>query len=475
MKFAVIAIVFAALGSVVLLYLRRRGLSKRSATGIALLLLSIYTIWLIKEFIPSPLTSAPVPFYKLFDISEFGYKSVLVDLLKYALPSLPLGLLMACFFAETGMLLSFICGTAAAFFIKLPELFTGPFIADEYVFAGIGCATGAALYRAALYALRKTSVPCKLGAELPSKRRLRSAFIVLAAVYFGIAFVLIADYGETYSQLQLFSNTVPLPEELVLNCELNNKESRAAIYTSAGELTDEQMHSLAAALGINTGLIKTENGYMAVDQSRNLTIYSDGTWEYSDTSTGSEDIPDADEAIRIAIDFINRASGAKVKVAAASDTMILTGESLLKPFEEYEGITRELYAQMLEEAKKPVAVDVYLVSSVDGFMISGSNEVTVSVGPGGIITSAKIFDPDLKVQAKRKIISQSEAYEMLVSGEGAYTLFEQARSARINACELIYMLNSAQGYHLPVWCFKATVQLSDGTEQEFEAYVPALK
>jgi hypothetical protein len=37
------------------------------------------------------------------------------------------------------------------------------------------------------------------------------------------------------------------------------------------------------------------------------------------------------------------------------------------------------------------------------------------------------------------------------------------------------MVNSAQGYYLPVWRFMAKAVLEDGTETEFEAYVPAMK
>lgn len=298
---------------------------------------------------------------------------------------------------------------------------------------------------------------------------------MLAAVYFGIAFVLIADYGEPFSELQLFTNSNPLPNELAVGCELNRHESRAAIYTSTGALTNEQMRKLADALDIQTDIMEVESGFMAVDQSRTLNIYSDGTWEYADTSVEPGDVPAESESVLLAIAFLNNISGSNARVISASDTKVLTGESLLKPFEEYSGITKELYAQMQAEAQKPIAVDIYLLSSIDGFKISGSNEITATVGRGGKIAAIKVFDPDLKVKAKKKIISQAEAYEKLISGEGAFTLFTKAESAIFNSCELVYMLNSAQGYYLPVWSFNATAKLEDGSTQQFEAYVPALK
>jgi hypothetical protein len=99
----------------------------------------------------------------------------------------------------------------------------------------------------------------------------------------------------------------------------------------------------------------------------------------------------------------------------------------------------------------------------------------ISVREGGTLTEIRKFDADISKKANARLISQKEAYSLLMEGKGAYTLFSPAKNADFYGCGLSYMVNSAQGYYLPVWRFTAKAVLEDGTETEFEAYVPAMK
>jgi hypothetical protein len=475
MNIAVIA-GFLILSALLLILLKRKGADfKRLIIAAIFLALLPAAYFARKSLAPAAAVSQYVPFYKLLRISEFGYQSFLFDLLLYALPFLPAGLLFPIAFPGKGIFLSLLSGGAAAFFMDLPYLFAGKlFVSDEIVYAALGIAAGTAISIILMHVFRNRPLFKRLGILPPFKSRLRAGIITLAAIYFGVALTMIVDFGEAYGELQLFSSDTPLPSDITLSAELSFDSQKAAVYEAAGSDALARGTETANRLGITTEVQYIEDTYVFAQEGYILRYSPNGSWTYTSPAAPEGEAPSAEDAEKLARAFFEE-NQVLPELGELNDLAVKTNADKIPEFSEDLGLTREQYDELVKIYEQPAGYDLYFATLAEGCPIIGANEIMVSVREGGTLTEIRKFDADLSKKANTRIISQKDAYDRLMEGKGAYTLFSPAKSADFYGCELSYMVNSAQGYYLPVWRFMAKAVLEDGTETEFEAYVPAMK
>ena len=413
----------------------------------------LYSAWLLKLNYETAAVSVYTPFYKIFEISEYGYTAVLNDLLRYAGPFAIAGFFYMAAFPGVGIIGSLITGIIVSLLFNLKQIITGqPFITDEYLLAGIGMAVGTGLYVIIARLIQKTPVFNRLMIAVPNKGKGIASWIICSAVYLGIALILIIDFGKGYADLSLFKSDVPLPNDITLSIGLDKSGSIEGIYAYHSRSTVEAVGELRDEL-IPDGTISYADwgGYTVTDEYASLSYAADHSWVYTLNS-----ISDNSEILS----------------AQQADELVRTF------FKNNDLITTELYEQTdcikaESDDGSICGYDMYYITACDGAPVLNNNRITVSVR-GSEITRIRKDGPDLVLEAKKHIISQNEAYSRLINGGGAYTLFLEAVSAEFTDCNLGYMVNS-QGYYLPVWYFTASAVLADGGVSEFEAYVPALK
>lgn len=467
--FAVLLVIFAILS-------RKNGWDKKRLILVCAFIITIYLGWLAKQFFEPALTSAPVPFFKLLSLSEYGYLSVLNDLVRYAVPFLPAGILLMFAFPVAGVGASALCGLLASLVMWLPGIIMGrPFVADEHVLAALGMATGTSFVVLFAKLFENKTWFDKTGLVAPTKVRLRVSLGVCIAVYFGVALVMIADYGSAYGELQLFESDTPLPADMTVACSLDTDIKEATIYSPDTENVLQKAGELANKFGI------TQNDFTLVDGDYSiasgtgvmLTVAPDGSWTYTFSQLLMGEVPDVELAEDTARDFFKQYD--VLTLGELNEAVEKTNEQYIGEYDPESGYSQEMYEALLQEAKRPIGVDLYFNTRVDGHSIIGSNEVLVCVRADDVIIKVKKNDPELMPMGKQPVVSPQSAWEQLVSEGGAYSLFEPISKATLNSFDLVYMLESAKGNYLPAWRFKLTGIRENGSSIDFEAYVPALK
>ena len=81
-----VCVVFALICALLLRHFHKGGWESRRLVVLGLFLLSLLGAWVARRLSPAAGAAQPVPFYKLLHIGEFGYQSLLTDLIAYALP-----------------------------------------------------------------------------------------------------------------------------------------------------------------------------------------------------------------------------------------------------------------------------------------------------------------------------------------------------------------------------------------------------
>lgn len=448
----VVAVITAILCVCISIIMKRNKTPFARIISMILFFAGLFSAWLIKLNYESAAVSVYMPFYKVFEISEYGYTAVLNDLLRYAGPFAIAGFFYMAAFPGIGVISSLITGVMVSLLFNLKRIVTGqPFITDEYLLAGIGMAVGTALYVIITRLIQKTSVFKSLMIPVPNKGKGIAAWIICSVVYLGIALILIIDFGKGYAGLSLFKSDVPLPDDITLSVGLDKSGSIEEIYAYHARSTVEAVGELRDVLMPDGTISYVDGGgYTVTDERASLLYAADHSWVYT-------------------LNFIS--DNSQILSAQQADELVRTF------FENNTLITTQLYKQTdcieAEGDDGSKGYDMYYITAFDGAPILNNNRVTVSVR-GNEITRIRKDGPDLVLEAKKHIISQNEAYSRLINGGGAYTLFSEAVSAEFTDCNLGYMVNS-QGYYLPVWFFTASAVLADGSVSEFEAYVPALK
>lgn len=439
---------------VILLILKHKKSRKSRYIYASAFFVALIVTMLLKSNLEAPLVNEFIPFYKLFNINEYGYAGFLTDLLNYALPFVLPGLLFIPAFPKCGVASAFLAGITSSLVLNLPSLIMGGrFVSDECIYAGIGLAVGCALYAIMLTLLHKSKFIGKL--RLPRPRRKAYTFGIgyLVAIYFGIALVLILDYGTAYAPIQFYESETPLPQTHTLNCELSTEEGTATIYSASTQSVTDRVYLISRALGIEGEIVETQGIYTVEMEGKRLSYTQSGSWNYEYTgypTTGTT--PSEESALEAVFSFFESRTLLTVKLNNAFEIVerYATGGG----FEGY---------------------DIYLSTQIGGYTIEGSCTLVVSVRQGNQITKIRKYDGDLATRASKSIISEQAAYDRFLSGDGAYTLFSSASQYTIDSCEMVYIANSSQGYYLPVWCFRCTATLIDGTLSAFEIYVEALK
>lgn len=420
---------------------------------VALFMLSIYIAFILKLGNTAQAVDAFVPFYKIPALREYGYASILKDLLSYAAPFLLAGLLIIPAFPQAGLTWAFVAGVFASLLFNVYPLFNGMcFVTDEYVYAGLGCATGASIYSILTNWLKKRLPLDKLRLPVPLHKRYVKSLVLFAAIYLGIALVMVFDYGEPYAPIQFFDSETPLPEDITLDCTLSAEAGRANIYIPSTTSPADKAAELAQKLSIAGDVLYQDGTYIAQDAYSKLTLTESGSWVYEFSGDVGGSLPTEESANETVISFF-----------AARDLLTV----------ELDQVT-DIVAHTASDGT-PDGYEVYLSTAVNGMPIVGSSTVVASVRAGGTITKIRRYDGDVLPSTIVNIISQQRAYEKIASGDCAYTLFAPAVNVRVQSCRIIYMANSSQGYYLPVWMFTCQVQYEDGTSGSIYIYVEALK
>lgn len=449
----ILFIVLAIAAAAALLAQKRRGAGKPRLACTALFFLALFGANVLKLGNTAPAVSAPIPLYKLFAINEYGYMGVFNDLIAYALPFAAAGLLLAPAFPKCGLFSALFVGAGSAVFLNLYPLFNdAPFVADEYLFAGLGCMTGYCVYVLLAALLRKLRFPERFGLVRPSKRANLAAFLYAAALYFGVAFVMILDHGETYAPIQFFESETPLPDTMTLNCALDSESMKVSLYGPSTQSVYERAFAIALALGVEAPFTASDSVYMAETDTARLTITESGSWTYDLLTEPVGALPTQVEAIKAVFDLFDSKTLLTVSLDSVTDV-----------------VPRH------DAHNAPAGYDIYLSTAVGGRPIIGSSTLVVSVRAGNTITKIRRYDGDIIPIAEKTLLSQQRAYEKLQSGDCAYTLFSPAVSATVDNCYLAYMANSSQGYYLPVWVFACTATLEDGSTSAFDVYVEAMR
>lgn len=473
--FAVSAAIVIIGGALVIIF-KRKGWSSKRLAALAMLAVSLLCAWILQDGNELPLTSRPLPFYKLFNLAEYGYQSVLSDLVNYALPYAPAGFFAAFAFPVIGIGIAAAAGLIFSLLFHAPALFGGAaFVSDVYVHAALGMAAGAALFVLAAHLARKKSWFAAVGAAAPSKGRFRASAALLAIIYLGVAFVMIADYGEQYGELYLHRNDVPLPE-IVVETSLESDVKRAPIYATGNENPLEAARRLAEVLGMEGEFAQAAAAYVIASPDGGLlTFDATTTWTYEFQglySGAAPDVTQAEEAARAYFEERDLLSG--MRLGKLIDAEVVTNEHLVGPYDP-EGIySKEIYDALLAEAKKPVGADLLFRLNVGGHDVIGSNEISVSVRGGDTVTRIRKNDPYPVQTATKGVIPPQEAWDKFQAGEGSHTLYEPLVSAALKGVSLCYMLE-ARGNYLPVWMFELRGNNDKGDTIAFEAYVSALK
>ncbi len=449
----ILFIVLAIAAAAALLAQKRRGAGKPHLACTALFFLALFGAYVLKLGNTAPAVSAPIPLYKLFAINEYGYMGVFNDLIAYALPFAAAGLLLAPAFPKCGLFSALFVGAGSAVFLNLYPLFNdAPFVADEYLFAGLGCMAGYCVYALLAALLRKLRFPERFGLVRPSKRANLAAFLYAAALYFGVAFVMILDHGETYAPIQFFESETPLPDAITLNCALDAESMKVSLYGPSTQSVYERAFAIALALGVEAPFTASDSVYMAETDTARLTITESGSWTYDLLTEPTGALPTQVEAIKAVFDLFDSKTLLTVSLDSVTDV-----------------VPRH------DAHNSPAGYDIYLSTAVGGRPIIGSSTLVVSVRAGNTITKIRRYDGDIIPIAEKTLLSQQRAYEKLQSGDCAYTLFSPAASATVDNCYLAYMANSSQGYYLPVWVFACTATLEDGSTSAFDVYVEAMR
>lgn len=449
-------IIFAALvlsGVVLCVRSSHKGEGAFGTLYVSLFMLSLYAAFLLKRGNAAQAVDAFVPFYKLFALREYGYASILRDLLCFAAPFFLAGLFIVPALRNVGLFWAAVTGLMASLFFNVYPLFNGmSFVTDEYVYAAIGCATGASVYVLLANLLKKRLPFEKFRLPLPRRSRVRASLVLFSAVYLGIALVMVFDYGTTYAPIQFFESETPLPKDIALECALSSEAGRANIYIPSNVPPSEKAAALVSQLNIAGSVLYQDGTYTASDGAAKLTLTDSGSWVYEYGGTPEGELPTAQSAQEAVYAFFGERDLMTVSLDQTTD--VIEHDDANGALDGYE---------------------IYLSTMVNGMPLVGSSTLVVSVRAGDTVTKIRRYDADVLPSTIVNIISQEKAYLKAAAGDCAYTLFAPATSAVVKSCRLIYMANSSQGYYLPVWMFTCEAAYEDGTTGPFYIYVEAMK
>ncbi len=413
---------------------------------------------IIKSTVGSSTVTALVPFYKLFRLSEYGYMSIVDDLLIYLVPYLVAGLLIKNVFRGMSFQFAFIYGTITALIYDIPLFIINgkAFITDEYIYAGLGMMLGLCLYAYISYLVKNKSFS-KHFFKYKRKQALTGLYIFIG-FYMLVALLLIFDSKElssSYGEIHFFKSSIPLPSNIEAEFIPDKESGEAQVYCPDLDMNDSRIITIAHALGIESDtVVKNEDNKSIVDNNSTLNISADGGWTYELINKNPIESDDSysvdlnEYEIYIKNLFSNKGLGIELGNMDES-TPIYNDETI-------------------------IGYDLYYSTMIDSSPIRNSNGIVISIRGNKTITKIRKSDCYIKKLADVKIISQYEAYSKFISGNGAYTLFKGITSAKISSCTLCYMADASMGNYLPVWVFTCVGTDEEGNTVNFTGYVEAI-
>ena len=408
----------------------------------------------LKLGLPSPAESIFMPFYKLYDVSEYGSAAALEDFFAYALPYIAAGFFFMPAFPRFRMIGAFVGGLLVSLCSRVYFLLEGGgFVTDEYLYAAIGMAAGCALYILAAYIFRKKIDFKEFKLPMPKRSGFIWAAAMLIIIYTGIAFTMIFGYNEPYDDIQFPENKYALPDDTALMCSLNEDAEKLLMYVPSTQPIEERLMAVAQSVGIYEPIAAASSTFTAENETGKVTMTEGGSWVYESYAAPEGKLPTQDEAVNAVFRFFSARQILSTDIDKVTDIIERTDDT----------------------TGERIGYDIYLSSGVNGFPIVNSCAIVVSVRAGESIVKIRRYDCDIQTGAHLNGISQQKAYEAVLAGKGANTLTAPAESATVDTCDLVYMQNSAQGYYLPVWAFGCTAVHRDGTTESFCIYVQADK
>lgn len=398
-------------------------------------------------------------------IGELGYKAVALEMAFCGIPFMIPGFFMP-------MAYSSVYRTRRAFFMGLVMMLAlgivraalGSFNIDELFYCVMGTVAGFALSTLLSWILPKVRV----FSITPFKKHTHIfGVFYLMATYFLIVLAMVLDNGSQVVKLSLPANNQPLPVNTTFSLlELDNDQERVDTYEAVAVTLEKDAARIGAALGMR-GQVEMigETGARLVDGAKTLQLNISGYWSYADgeaaAATGSA--PDDETCIRAAKD------------AALS--------GVARGFGVAEAV---IESEIVSDDGTLVQKEVYITAQYSGYSVLGACEFFIVIGENGQVVSIEKYDPDFQPFKTVKTIGAQQAYEKvkkyiedgsLDESEGSisHTLYKSAGSAVIDEYFIRYWLEEANGILQPVWAFRGTATMEDGSSQTFEVYVPAVQ
>lgn len=435
-----------------------------------LLALSVAVACALRVVLLSQMTQELVPFYSILNLVQDGYQAVLQDLLEFAVPFGLFGIVLPIAIKWFDRLYK-ICAAGlllAAVLEAALMLITGKgFIVDAVLYGAIGTMVGFGLYVFVAFLFSKRELFKPFIGALPKLTRVASMLFV-AVVYVFIAAIMMIDYGTGLGKLYMFKPEYPLPAGTEANITLP-EESQAMVYTSIIGEQLQRARAIAKIFQINpVSESSTDAGLVLIENGRSITYSAAGEWQYYDQLKEiiSGEFLDFDACEAAARQFFEEHDDLDITLGELLDAYDNFAQNTADGNLEELGVTEQPEPKMLSRS-------LYFATTVDGYTLRGTGEVRVTFVGNGEILKIEKYGPELKPMRKIKVISAQEALDKLLAGEGAHTIFAKAASAKLSSCELGYQLDETQGQLLPIWLFRGTAMLEDGTEKDFEAYIAA--
>ena len=398
-----------------------------------------------------------VPFLQWLRVREIGYKAVWMSFFRTLVPFTIAGFFLAPAFPKTNTLRrAALWALGAAAVTAVGTLVIHGFNSDAVIgaFLGVLCGFG-------LFAFFKLFFPkAKFFKNPVMKRKTHiGSLAVVFVVYFACVGLIVVDSGGEFEKLNIFSPDTQLPQDMTCEVELSGEREKMLTYSTVAADPKNDAERIAHSFGMDVSGLEADaenKRATVVDGQATLTVNLTGEWKYT-------------------LDGFVAQAGASVQESAFYEEKALALVQVIElPFDDYRVGDVGFSNKKDAAGEMAPAVVVHLVAYPGGYSVQGSCEVTVTFWYDGTLYSVDKYSSDFESYKEVTIISQQEAWEMIQNGEAAHTLWNPAESARVISVEKAYWLEEIKGYLHPIWLFRAVAVAQDGTETQFNIFVPAM-
>lgn len=398
-----------------------------------------------------------VPFTQWARVNEIGYKAIWAEFARNVLPFALVGFFVPPLFKKTntlGKAALWALGVAAA--MGVVSLIGAGFNTDSVIGAFLGVLVGFGLF--AFLKLFFTKASFFREPVMKKKTHLGSLAVVFA-VYFACVALILVDNGGEFVKLSIFTPDTKLPADITCEVELSSSADSMLTYSTVMSHPKNDAKKIAESFGMDTSAVEADaenKRAMVTDGTRSISTNLTGEWKYIDDGfAGDPAAETADESL-----YIQNAQQLIDMIAL--------------PFDEY-SVTEVAFAKKKDAAGQLVpAVQVHLSAAPQGNMVQGSCEVVVTYWYDGTLYTVDKYSSDFKENRTVTMISQQEAWSMVEAGGAAHTLWSEAESARVVSVEKAYWLEEIKGDLQPIWLFRGIAAKVDGSEVDFNIFVPAM-